>query len=85
MTRDGLAVAVRLGAMVKATPRVDGDLRAVDPDKLLFGSDLPGTRTRRRFRLADVDRVAAIAPGALVENPRAWYRPGPSGPRSSPR
>ena len=75
MNADGLAVAVRLGAMVKATPRADGDLRAVDPGRLLFGTDLPGTRTQRRFRPADVERVAAIAPAALVDNPRAWYRP----------
>jgi predicted TIM-barrel fold metal-dependent hydrolase len=77
MNREGLAAAVRLGAMVKATPRYDGDLRAVPPERLLFGSDLPGTRTSRRFSPAHVERVAAVAPQALADNARAWYRPRP--------
>jgi predicted TIM-barrel fold metal-dependent hydrolase len=75
MSPEGLAAAVRLGAMVKATPRFEGDLRAVAPDRLLFGTDLPGTRARRRFAPADLDRVAAVAPAALADNARAWYRP----------
>jgi predicted TIM-barrel fold metal-dependent hydrolase len=75
MNSEGLAAAVRLGALVKATPRFDGDLRAVPPDKLLFGTDLPSTRAPRRFTPADVERVAAIAPSALADNARAWYRP----------
>jgi predicted TIM-barrel fold metal-dependent hydrolase len=75
MNPDGLAAAARLGAMVKATPRFRGDLRAVAPDKLLFGTDLPGTRTARGFEPADIDRVAAVAPQALADNARAWYRP----------
>ena len=75
MNPEGLAAAVRLGAVVKATPRFEGDLRAVPPDKLLFGTDLPGTRARRRFASADLERVAAIAPAALADNARAWYRP----------
>jgi hypothetical protein len=77
MSDDGLAAAVRLGATVKATPRFAGDLRAVDPARLLFGTDLPGTRSPRRFEPADFDRIAAIAPAALDENPRAWYRLNP--------
>jgi len=81
MNAEGLAVAVRLGAMVKATPRFGGDVRAVDPARLLFGTDLPGTRTPRRFEAADLERVAAVAPAA--ENARAWYRP--TSRRSSPR
>jgi hypothetical protein len=76
MNPEGLAAAVRLGAMVKATPRYDGDLRAVDPAKLLFGTDLPGTRAPRRFTPADLERVREIAPAALDANPRAWYRFG---------
>ena len=75
MNPEGLAAAVRLGALVKATPRFEGDLRAVPTDKLLFGTDLPGTRARRRFAPSDLERVAAIAPAALVDNARAWYRP----------
>ena len=83
MNADGLAAAVRLGAMVKATPRFQGDPRAVAPDKLLFGTDLPGTRARRVFEPADLDVVEAVAPQALADTARAWYRP--SAPRSSPR
>jgi hypothetical protein len=75
MNRDGLAAAVRLGAMVKATPRVAGDLRAVEPDRLLFGTDLPGTRAARRFEPGDLNLVAEVAPAALADNARAWYRP----------
>jgi amidohydrolase family protein len=72
MNPDGLAAAVRLGAMVKATPRFNGDVGAVDPDKLLFGTDLPGTRSRRRFDPADLELV----PPGLAANARAWYRVG---------
>jgi predicted TIM-barrel fold metal-dependent hydrolase len=75
MNPEGLAAAARLGAHVKATPRFEGDLRSVPPDKLLFGTDLPGTRARRRFAPSDIERVAAIAPAALADNARAWYRP----------
>jgi hypothetical protein len=72
MTPEGLATAVRLGAMVKATPRVDGDLEAVPPEKLLYGTDLPGTRTDRTFTPSRLD---AIPDAARVANARAWYRP----------
>jgi hypothetical protein len=75
MNADGLAVAVRLGAMVKATPRFAGDLAAVDPSRLVFGSDLPGTRAPRPFVPADLGRVRAVAPAALEENPRGLYLP----------
>jgi hypothetical protein len=74
MNAEGLAAAVRLGAMVKATPRFDGDLRAVDPARLLFGTDLPGTRAPRPVEPADLERLAEIAPAALDANARAWYR-----------
>jgi len=78
---DALPVLRRLECMVKATGfgRVDLDveatLRALDPSKLMFGTDLPGTRARRPFQPADLDLVAAIAPRALAENALAWYRP----------
>jgi predicted TIM-barrel fold metal-dependent hydrolase len=75
MNPEGLAVALRLGATVKVTPRHDGDLAAVPSDKLMFGTDLPGTRTARRFAREDLDRVRAIAPAALAENARAYYLP----------
>jgi predicted TIM-barrel fold metal-dependent hydrolase len=74
MNPEGLATAVRLGAMVKATPRVTLDARAVPPDHLMFGTDLPGTRTDRTFSR---DVIAGITNSALVDNARAWYRPRP--------
>ena len=78
---EALPVVRRLGCMVKASGfgRVDLDvaaaLRALDPSKLLFGTDLPGTRACRPFAPADLELVAAIAPEALADNARAWYRP----------
>ncbi|HEX5621673.1 MAG TPA: amidohydrolase family protein [Solirubrobacteraceae bacterium] len=75
MNPEGLAAAVRLGAMVKATPRVTLDARAVPPGHLLFGTDLPGTRTERVFAPEHLDVIAGITNSALVENARAWYRP----------
>jgi len=75
MNPEGLACAVRLGAMVKATPRYAGDMRRVDDSRLLFGTDLPGTRTERSFRPDDLDVIAGISNSALSDNPRAWYRP----------
>ena len=78
---EALPVLRRLGCMVKATGfgRVDLDveatLRALDPDRLMFGTDLPGTRARRPFEPADLELVAGIAPQALADNARAWYRP----------
>jgi hypothetical protein len=81
LDRAALPVLLRLGAHVKASGfgRVDLDvaaaLRELDPAKLLFGTDLPGTRAPRPFAPADLDLVAAIAPAALADNARAWYRP----------
>jgi predicted TIM-barrel fold metal-dependent hydrolase len=81
MDSAALPVLRRLGCMVKATGfgRVDLDveatLRALDPDRLMFGTDLPGTRARRPFEPADLELVAEIAPHALADNARAWYRP----------
>jgi predicted TIM-barrel fold metal-dependent hydrolase len=91
LDREALPVLQRLGAHVKATGfgRVDLDvaatLRELDPAKLLFGTDLPGTRARRRFAPADLELVAALAPAAPADNALAWYRPGASRPRSSRR
>jgi predicted TIM-barrel fold metal-dependent hydrolase len=81
MDAEALPVLRRLGCMVKATGfgRVDLDveatLRALDPDRLMFGTDLPGTRAWRPFEPADLELVAEIAPQALADNARAWYRP----------
>jgi predicted TIM-barrel fold metal-dependent hydrolase len=78
---EALPVLQRLGCMVKATGfgradlDVEATLRSLDPAKLMFGTDLPGTRARRPFERADFELVAAIAPQALAENARAWYRP----------
>jgi predicted TIM-barrel fold metal-dependent hydrolase len=78
---EALPVLQRLGCMVKATGfgrvelDVEATLRALDPDRLLFGTDLPGTRARRPFEPADLELVAKIAPQALADNARAWYRP----------
>ena len=78
---EALPVLRRLGCMVKATGfgRVDldveGTLRALDPDRLLFGTDLPGTRALRPFERANLELVAAIAPQALADNARATYFP----------
>jgi predicted TIM-barrel fold metal-dependent hydrolase len=77
---EALPVLQRLDCMVKATGfgRVDVDveatLRSLDPDRLMFGTDLPGTRARRPFEPADLELVASIAPQALADNARAWYR-----------
>ena len=73
------AAAARLHGQGDGFGRVDLDveatLRALDPDRLLFGTDLPGTRARRPFAPADLELVAEIAPQALADNARAWYRP----------
>jgi Amidohydrolase len=84
LDEQALPVLQRLGCMVKAAGfgRVALDpetaLRALDPAKLLFGTDLPGTRARRSFVLADLELVFAIAPQALYDNARAWYQPPPA-------
>ena len=57
---------MRFMAMVKATPRFAADLGEVDPGKILFGTDLPGTRSPRRFTPADLE----TAP--LAADARAW-------------
>jgi predicted TIM-barrel fold metal-dependent hydrolase len=75
------------GAKVKASGfgRVSTDvagalrrIHTVNPEALMFGSDLPGTRAGRPFQDTDVELVAQIA-GAdsyrvLDDNARAFYR-----------
>jgi hypothetical protein len=81
LDQEALPVLQRLGCMVKATGfgrvdlEVEATLRALDPARLLFGADLPGTRARRPFATGDLELVTAIAPAALADNARAWYRP----------
>ena len=78
---DALPVLWRLGLhgqgdRVRARgARRGGDAAGARPRRLMFGTDLPGTRARRPFEPGDLELVAAIAPRALAENARAWYRP----------
>jgi predicted TIM-barrel fold metal-dependent hydrolase len=88
----GLKPLLRLvdaGASVKATGfgRVEldvagalGAVASVNPEALLFGTDLPSTRARRPFDPADVDLVVETlgdehARLALHDNGVALYRP----------
>jgi predicted TIM-barrel fold metal-dependent hydrolase len=93
MTAAGLKPLLRLvdaGASVKATGfgRVDLDVvpalqavASVNPEALLFGTDLPSTRARRPFDPSDIDVVMQAlgqsnARLALHDNGVALYRPG---------
>ncbi|MFC8045169.1 amidohydrolase family protein [Nocardia sp. NPDC057353] len=88
------------GARVKATGfgrvqmRVPDTLRrihAVNPQALMFGTDLPGTRAGRPFRDSDVDLLCDVVGtdmhAVLENNARAFYklparhRPAGSDPR----
>ena len=81
LDREALPVLQRLGAHVKATGfgrvelDVEATLRALDPARLLFGTDLPGTRARRPFEPADLELVASIAAAAPADTARAFYLP----------
>lgn len=86
---DALLSLVEKGVRVKATGfgRVDLDVKqairsivSVNPDALMFGTDLPSTRARRPFHDDDLHVVAdAIGDRDLVEkaffrNALEWYR-----------
>jgi len=86
---DALISLVEKGARVKATGfgRVDLDVSravraivSVNPDALMFGTDLPSTRARRPFHDSDLEVVlGAVGDEALVEkvlfrNALDWYR-----------
>ncbi|MFD4403940.1 amidohydrolase family protein [Nocardia sp. NPDC058499] len=89
MSEEGLSYLLNLvdrGARVKATGfgRVDMDvatalrrIHAVNPEALMFGSDLPGTRAGRPFREADVELIADVVGtdmhAVLEDNARAFY------------
>lgn len=51
---------------------------AVNPQALLFGTDLPGTRAPRPFHASDLDQITQVlgndALDRLADNGRAWYR-----------
>ncbi|MEV6770536.1 amidohydrolase family protein [Nocardia sp. NPDC051030] len=74
------------GAKVKASGfgRVSMDvglalrkIHTVNPEALMFGSDLPGTRAGRPFQDADIDVIADAVGGdlhkVLEDNARAYY------------
>jgi predicted TIM-barrel fold metal-dependent hydrolase len=53
-------------------------IHATDPSALVFGTDLPGTRSPRAFRDADLAAIAEAVgdddlPRVLAGNGRAWY------------
>ncbi|MBF6159545.1 amidohydrolase family protein [Nocardia cyriacigeorgica] len=90
MSEEGLPFLLDLvdrGARVKATGfgRVDMDvatalrrIHAVNPEALMFGTDLPGTRAGRPFEDSDVDLICDVVGTdmhkVLEDNARAFYR-----------
>ncbi|WP_107659767.1 amidohydrolase family protein [Nocardia suismassiliense] len=90
MSEEGLPFLLDLvdrGAKVKATGfgrvsmNVADTLRrihAVNPEALMFGTDLPGTRAGRPFRDSDVDLICDVVGtdmfAVLEDNARAFYR-----------
>nr|WP_265338871.1 amidohydrolase family protein [Mycobacterium ulcerans] len=91
MSAEGVELLLPLvdkGIRVKATGfgRVGLDVRdtvkkihAVNPDALMFGTDLPSTRARRPFEDSDIDLISealgdAGASKVLWENSAAFYR-----------
>ncbi|SLI39778.1 Predicted metal-dependent hydrolase of the TIM-barrel fold [Mycobacteroides abscessus subsp. abscessus] len=53
-------------------------IHAVNPQALMFGTDLPGTRAGRPFRDSDVDLLCDVVGtdmhAVLEDNARAFYR-----------
>jgi predicted TIM-barrel fold metal-dependent hydrolase len=93
LTSEGWEQLCRLaggGARVKATGFTRGDLdipaalrtiNRINPDALMFGTDLPGTRSPRPFRTGDLDVIVdALEPAdhdrVLCGNALALYRSG---------
>lgn len=92
LSRRGFPTLLRLvekGVYVKATGfgRVDLDVKEAmrdlwraNPDALVFGTDLPGTRAPRAFEPRDLELVVealgeAAAARVFLENATALYRP----------
>lgn len=82
---------VNRGARVKATgfgrididiPRALRRIHGVNPEALMFGSDLPGTRARRTFEAADIEIIADAVgddlEAVLDRNARQFYRLTPA-------
>ena len=100
MSRDALRYVLDLadrGTRVKASGfgRVDLDvagairqIHAVNPEALMFGSDLPGTRARRAFEAADIELIADCVgddlDAVLQSNARKFYRLPPNPPIPAP-
>ncbi|MFI7001496.1 amidohydrolase family protein [Nocardia sp. NPDC050175] len=90
MSDEGLPYLLDLvdrGAKVKATgfgrvamsvPDTLRRIHAVNPEALMFGTDLPGTRAGRPFQDADVDLICDVVGtdmfAVLEDNARAFYR-----------
>lgn len=92
MTQAGLPKLLALagrGAKVKATgfgrtevdvPAALRELASVNPDCLMFGSDLPSQRARRPFSPSDIDLIRdtlgdTLARKVFWDNAVAFYRP----------
>ena len=92
MTQAGFPTLLKLderGVKVKATgfgrtevdvPSALRELARVNPDCLMFGSDLPSQRARRPFEAADMDLIRNVlgeplAHKVLWDNAAAFYRP----------
>ncbi|MFE9579132.1 amidohydrolase family protein [Nocardia sp. NPDC006044] len=90
MSDEGLPYLLDLvdrGARVKATgfgrvamsvPDTLRRIHAVNPEALMFGTDLPGTRAGRPFQDSDVDLICDVVGtdmfAVLEDNARAFYR-----------
>jgi predicted TIM-barrel fold metal-dependent hydrolase len=100
---DGLPHLLRLverGLKVKASGfgRAELDpaeaiaaILSIDPTALMFGTDLPSTRARREFSVADLDLVRQVVPAELLDdvlwsNAAGFYRlpAGDGGTAQSP-
>jgi hypothetical protein len=92
LSKRGLPAILRLaahGVQIKATgfARVDfnvaealRNITKANPDSLVFGTDLPGTRAPRPFHDSDIDLVADalgedLAGKVFHDNAVAFYRP----------
>lgn len=93
LSEDGLTHLLKLadkGIRVKATGfgrtelNVENALKAiykVNPDALMFGTDLPSTRAKRPFRYADIELIRQLFDGRAAEkilylNALEWYSKG---------
>ncbi|MGE6516530.1 amidohydrolase family protein [Lysinibacillus sphaericus] len=82
-----LLALVESGVRVKATGfgRIDFDpvhamkeIYAINPDALMFGTDLPSTRAKRPFQFSDIDLIEhhfdeQAAAKILYQNAQNWY------------